>query len=72
MTTVGNFNYNIEQKHPVDSNNKLSGSPVCVFVCLHVRFPPITEDVLLQAFEVKPANEIILFFFLKKKKKSLE
>lgn len=33
---------------------------VCVFLCVHIRFPPITEDVLLQAFEVKPADAIFI------------
>lgn len=33
---------------------------VCVFLCVHIRFPPITEDVLLQAFEVKPSDAIFI------------
>lgn len=33
---------------------------VSVFLCVHIRFPPITEDVLLQAFEVKPADAIFI------------
>lgn len=37
---------------------KLSGN--CVFLCVPIRFPPITEDVLLQAFEVKPVHAIFI------------
>lgn len=33
---------------------------MCLFVCVHIRFPPITEDVLLQAFEVKPVVAVFI------------